>query len=68
MSPFLQAPMLTSAAFLLGTAMIMGALSLQPNMSSHVVVAAYAATTTDSMGVSGVGYDEQDGHRTKSDF
>lgn len=68
MSPFLQALTLTSAAFLLGIAMIVGALSLQPTLPGHIVMAPYGVTTTDSMGVSGVGYDDQDGQRTAPHF
>lgn len=68
MSPFLQALTLTSAAFLLGTAMIVGAVALHSDVPGHIAVAPYAATTTDSMGVSGIGYDDQDGQRTASHF
>jgi hypothetical protein len=66
MSPLQQALALTSAAFVLGIAMVVGVLALQP--ARRIVIAPYAATTTDSMGVSGVGYDDQDGHRTAPDF
>ena len=68
MSPLQQALALTSAAFLLGIAMIVGGLASRPDMPVHIVMSRHASPTTDSMGVSGVGYDDQGDHRTASEF
>lgn len=52
MSPLQQAFVLTSAAFMVGIAMIVGAVSLRPQQHSQIVTAPITMTG-DDMGVTG---------------